>query len=45
MAIFAYIEGFYNPLRLHSGLDYMSPVEYKRRYHGQAEERKPGTVH
>jgi putative transposase len=32
MAIFQFIEGWYNPHRLHSGLDYLSPVEYKRRH-------------
>lgn len=30
LAIFRYIEGFYNPLRRHSSLGYMSPVEYER---------------
>jgi transposase InsO family protein len=28
--IFSYIEGFYNPHRLHSSLDYMSPETYER---------------
>jgi len=30
-AIFEYIEGFYNPTRLHSTLGMRSPVEYERR--------------
>jgi putative transposase len=30
MAIFDFIEGFYNPRRLHSSLDYRSPAEYER---------------
>ena len=29
LAVFRYIEGFYNPLRRHSALNYMSPVEYE----------------
>jgi putative transposase len=31
MAVFDYIETFYNPRRRHSGLGYLSPVEYERR--------------
>ena len=30
MAIFAFIEGWYNPARRHSALGYKSPVEYER---------------
>ena len=30
MAIFRYIEGWYNPRRRHSALDYDSPVQYER---------------
>ena len=33
MACFTYIEGFYNPLRLHSGLGYRSPIDYERSFH------------
>jgi putative transposase len=29
-AVFDYIEAFYNPVRLHSTLDYQSPVEYEK---------------
>jgi putative transposase len=29
-AVFDYIETFYNPLRLHSTLDYLSPVNYEK---------------
>lgn len=32
MAIFRFIEGWYNPHRRHSGIDYLSPVEYERRH-------------
>jgi putative transposase len=30
--VFEYVELFYNPIRLHSSLGYMSPAEYERRY-------------
>jgi putative transposase len=29
-AVFDYIETFYNPIRLHSTLDYTSPIDYER---------------
>ncbi|WP_079045637.1 IS3 family transposase [Carbonactinospora thermoautotrophica] len=32
-AIFDFIEGWYNPRRRHSALDYLSPAEYERRHH------------
>ena len=28
--IFSYIEGYYNRIRLHSGLGYKSPLEFER---------------
>lgn len=30
MSVFQYIEGFYNPRRRHSGLDYLSPINDER---------------
>lgn len=30
--VFEYIEGYYNTKRLHSSLDYMTPVEYEERF-------------
>lgn len=29
-AVFDYVEAFYNPIRLHSTLDYHSPVDYEK---------------
>ena len=30
MACFSYVQGWYNPVRLHSGLGYQSPVAYEQ---------------
>lgn len=35
LSIFDYIEGFYNPHRLHSALDYQSPMQYEKEYCSQ----------
>ena len=35
MAVFSFIEGWYNPTRRHSGLDYLSTVNYERRHLGK----------
>jgi putative transposase len=32
MAVFDFIEGWYNPHRRHSGLDYASPISYEQRH-------------
>lgn len=32
LQIFSFIEGFYNPRRRHSSLDYLSPDDYERRH-------------
>jgi putative transposase len=36
MKVFEFIEGFYNPSRRHSSLDYVSPVQYERNYLSRA---------
>ncbi len=33
MAVFTFIEGFYNPRRRHSSLGYLSPVAYEQKAH------------
>jgi hypothetical protein len=33
LAVFDYIEAFYNPIRAHSALGHLSPDEYEARYH------------
>jgi putative transposase len=35
MAVFDFIEGWYNPHRRHSALDYLSPIDYERAYAAQ----------
>jgi transposase InsO family protein len=34
-AVFHYIEGFYNPHRLHSSLTYLSPINFERKHMSQ----------
>jgi len=36
MAVFDFIEGWYNPHRRHSALDYLSPINYERSHHHNA---------
>lgn len=33
LAVFRSIEGWYNPHRRHSALDYLSPINYERKHH------------
>jgi len=45
MAVFDFIEGFYNPHRRHSALGYLSPCEYERLYRdGTNETMKSSTA-
>ena len=32
IAVFQFIEGFYNPSRRHSALGYLSPIEYEGKH-------------
>ena len=43
MALFAFIEGFYNPRRRHSALDYLSPVAFERRHAIMGQKRSTST--
>jgi len=36
LAVFDFIEGFYNPKRRHSGLDQLSPIEFERKFRQEA---------
>jgi putative transposase len=35
LSVFAFIEGWYNPDRLHSGIGYRSPNRYEKEYHSR----------
>jgi putative transposase len=41
MAIFEFIEGWYNPHRRHSAIDYLSPIDYERTYCQETLYRSP----
>ena len=41
IAVFDFIEGWYNPHRRHSALDYRSPINYERSHSAQADYRSP----
>jgi len=45
LAVFQFIEGWYNPHRRHSALGNMSPIKFEEKHANQASDRRPETVH
>jgi hypothetical protein len=46
-AVFAYVEGFYNPHRRHSSIGYLSPIDHERRHQAMvvsADDIQPAAV-
>jgi putative transposase len=41
MAVFEFIEGWYNPQRRHSALDYLSPINYERSHYSEQSTASP----
>lgn len=42
--IFSYVEGYYNRIRLHSGLGYLSPIEFERQLNLKTTKRRESFV-
>ena len=45
MAVFQYIEGWYNTHRRHSSIGYYAPIAFERRYTSSIQHVEPLTVH
>jgi putative transposase len=43
-AVFEFVEGWYNPHRRHSSLEYQSPISYERRYHQLSADQSSSAV-
>jgi len=43
--VFSFIEGWYNPHRLHSSIGYLSPVQYEMEFSCKSLQHKPLSVH
>jgi putative transposase len=41
MDVFEFIEGWYNPQRRHSALDYLSPINYERSHSSERSSASP----
>jgi hypothetical protein len=44
IAVFEFIEGFYNPRRRHSSIGYLSPLDYERRHAANPDAHQPAAV-
>ena len=44
IAVFEFIEGFYNPRRRHSSIGYLSPIDFERRYAVDPGAHQPAVV-
>jgi len=44
LSVFDFIEGWYNPRRLHSALDYHSPIRYETAYHSRNDHKPKNTL-
>ncbi len=44
LAVFSWIEGWYNPKRLHSALGYMSPINFERKHKAQKSTTPPSST-
>ena len=44
LAVFSFIEGFYNPRRRHSSIGYLSPIEYEFRFATNPDARQSAVV-
>ena len=45
MALFSYIEGWYNPRRRHSALGYLSPANFEAKHQAAAANQQPSVEH
>ena len=45
MALFSYIEGWYNPRRRHSALGYLSPTNFEAKHQAATADRQPNAEH